>query len=84
MVRSSRFKYVHYEGLPPQLFDLQDDPMELDDLGTDASRMQIRREHETMLFDWMRGLRMHPTISDHDAAAWTAKESRSGTFIGVW
>jgi arylsulfatase A-like enzyme len=84
MVRSQRFKYVHYEGLPPQLFDLQDDPMELDDLGTDSSRAQVRQEHALMLFDWMRGLRIHPTVNDRDAAAWTARESRSGTFIGVW
>ena len=84
MVRSSRFKYVHYEGLPPQLFALQDDPMELDDLGTDSSRAPVRQEHALMLFDWVRGLRIHPTIRDHDAAAWTAKASRSGTFIGAW
>ena len=84
MVRSARFKYVHYEGLAPQLFDLQDDPMELDDPGTDSSRAHVRQEHATMLFDWMRGLRIHPTIRDRDAAGWTAKESRSGLFIGVW
>jgi len=84
MVRSERWKYVHYEGLSPQLFDLQEDPMELGDLGTDSSRAKVREEHQTMLFDWQRGLRIHPTISDRDAAAWTAREARSGTHIGVW
>ena len=66
-----------------QLFDLQDDPMELDDLGTDSSKAQVRQVHALMLFDWMRGLRIHPTVCDRDAAAWTAKESRSGTFIDL-
>ena len=84
MVRTARWKYVHYDGLPPQLFDLKDDPAELDDLGTDASKAQVRQEHATVLFDWLRGLRIHPTVSDGDAAAWTAKESRSGTLIGAW
>ena len=84
MIRSSRWKYVHFDGLPSQLFDLQDDPMELDDLGADPARAQVRQEHATALFDWLRALRIHPTVSDRDAAAWTVKESRSGTLIGVW
>ena len=84
MIRSSRWKYVHFEGLPAQLFDLQDDPTELDDLGADPAKAQVREEHATALFDWLRGLRIHPTASDRDAAAWTVKESRSGTLIGVW
>lgn len=32
MVRWDRWKYVHYVGHPPQLFDLADDPSELRDL----------------------------------------------------
>ena len=32
MVRWDRWKYVHYVGLPPQLFDLDTDPQELSDL----------------------------------------------------
>ena len=44
MVRWSRWKYIHYPGYPPQLFDLQDDPLELDDLGEDPDREDVRRE----------------------------------------
>ena len=32
MLREARYKYVHCVGLPPQLFDLEADPQELDDL----------------------------------------------------
>ena len=32
MVRFGRYKYVHYENYPPQLFDLDADPMETRDL----------------------------------------------------
>lgn len=35
MIRKGRFKYVHYAGMPPQLFDLDADPQELHDLGTE-------------------------------------------------
>jgi acetyl-CoA carboxylase carboxyltransferase component len=31
MLRQGRYKYVHYVGMPPQLFDLAADPDELDD-----------------------------------------------------
>lgn len=33
MIRHGRYKYVHYVGMPPMLFDLQDDPFERRDLG---------------------------------------------------
>ena len=35
MIRHGRFKYVHYVGMPPQLFDLEADPDEMRDLGGD-------------------------------------------------
>jgi len=34
MVRCGRYKYVHYTKYPPQLFDLETDPDELDDLAS--------------------------------------------------
>jgi len=36
MVRDARYKYVHYVGYPPQLFDVVADPDECSDLATDA------------------------------------------------
>jgi choline-sulfatase len=32
MLRRGRFKYIHYLGFPPELFDLDADPEELSDL----------------------------------------------------
>ena len=37
MIRRGRFKYVHYVGMPPQLFDLAADPEERRDLGSDPA-----------------------------------------------
>ncbi|NKB56736.1 MAG: sulfatase-like hydrolase/transferase [Alphaproteobacteria bacterium] len=42
MIREGQYKYVHYVGYPPQLFDLAADPEELVDLGTDPAHAEIR------------------------------------------
>lgn len=42
MIRKGRWKLVNYDGMRPQLFDLEKDPHESDDLGVDAAYAQIR------------------------------------------
>lgn len=44
MVRHEQWKYIHYVGCPPQLFDLANDPEELVDLGTDPGFAGVRRD----------------------------------------
>jgi len=44
MIRGDRYKYVHYVGYPPQLFDLSADPDERVDLGEDPRYETVRRE----------------------------------------
>lgn len=41
MLRRGRFKYVHYVGFEPELFDLLDDPEELTDLAADDSHRDV-------------------------------------------
>jgi choline-sulfatase len=49
MVRAGRWKYVHYVGMAPQLFDLVGDPGESLDLGTNTAYASIRRRLEAAL-----------------------------------
>ncbi len=49
MVRRGAFKYVHYVGMPPQLFDLAADPMEAHDLGQDPGYRGVAADCEAML-----------------------------------
>ncbi|NRB31547.1 MAG: sulfatase-like hydrolase/transferase [Rhizobiaceae bacterium] len=44
MIRKGRWKLIHYVGHEPQLFDLQDDPEELNDLGTNADYVSVRSD----------------------------------------
>jgi choline-sulfatase len=49
MVRHGQFKYVHYVGMSPMLFDLQADPHERNDLGQNSAFTAISLECETQL-----------------------------------
>lgn len=49
MIRKGRWKYNHYVGFPPELFDLENDPDELVDLGQDPSHAGIRDDMEAEL-----------------------------------
>ena len=49
MIRHGQYKYIHYVGLPPMLFDLERDPCERNDLGRDPASAAILRECEARL-----------------------------------
>ncbi|HXF67832.1 MAG TPA: sulfatase-like hydrolase/transferase [Burkholderiales bacterium] len=49
MIRRGKWKYIHYVGLPPMLFDLEADPFELADLGQDPRCASVIRECEAAL-----------------------------------
>ncbi|MFY0479209.1 sulfatase-like hydrolase/transferase [Achromobacter marplatensis] len=84
MVRDHDWKYVHFDGLAPQLFDLRDDPDEFVDLGTEPAYAPIRERYQAALFDWLRKRKIHPTISHRAMTQWTRKEEKVGIHIGRW
>lgn len=84
MVRTDRWKYVHYEGFRPQLFDLETDPKELTDLGAAPELEAVRREMQDLLTDWALHRRMRVTLSDDDVARRTGTHKVRGMPFGVW
>jgi choline-sulfatase len=44
MYRKGRWKLVHFDGMRPQLFDLDTDPQEFHDLGADPRHAAVRQE----------------------------------------
>ena len=64
MLRTLTHKYVHYVGAPPQLFDLEADPEELNDLGTANSAAETRASLEVRLREMV-----NPEEADRDAKA---------------
>ena len=49
MIRHGQYKYVHYVGMPPMLFDLAADPLERNDLGRSPAFAAVRAECESRL-----------------------------------
>lgn len=51
MIRKGRYKYIHYVGFEPELFDLETDPEEESNLATDGKFADVVRAYETHLRD---------------------------------
>ena len=84
MVRSERWKYVHWQDFRPQLFDLAADPDEFDDLGADATHVAVRADMRERLLMWFTRLKRRVTVDDRDVDAATAAHKRAGVFFGQW
>ena len=52
VVRSERYKYVHFAGLPPLFFDLRTDPHEFHNLASDRIYAPLVLEYAQKLITW--------------------------------
>ena len=85
MVRDERFKFIWWQGYRPQLFDLQQDPSELDDRGADPSLAPLRAAMQSRLFEWLVARRSRVTESHAQVRSRThAHERMMGILIGRW
>jgi len=74
MIRKGRYKYIHYVGFEPELFDLESDPEEVHNLSTDPLYVDVLRDYEGIL----RGM-IDPEAIDRKAnAAQKAMVERAG------
>lgn len=84
MLFDGRWKYIFAEGFHPMLFDLENDPDELTDLGADPAHAAECARMEKLHFAWARRTSQRTTRSD----AWIASldpslgEAKAGILIG--
>ena len=52
IIRSEKYKYVHFTGLPPLFFDLEKDPGELTNRATDPAYMSLVLEYAQKMLSW--------------------------------
>lgn len=83
-LRDARWNYIFFEGFPPQLFDLDNDPDEFVDLGRDPAYAQVRGALNDRLFEWLRSRARRSTISDAEIETRTEAWRRHGIFAGAW
>ena len=84
MIRTEKWKYVHFKGFPPQLFDLEADPDEFADLGRDPGYETIRQQLHRRLTDRLIDRKNRVGMTDESVLATRAGESASGIIIGIW
>ena len=85
MLRTDRWKYILHERFRPQLFDLNDDPSELVDLGEDPGYESVRREFHDRLFTWFRRRRNRTEMPEgYLFGMGPERDERLGIMIGRW
>ena len=84
MIRDRRWKYVHWRGFPPQLFDLDQDPGEFADLGSDPGHAGVVADMRGRLFDWLGNRKTRTTAPDADVLRATDSHRKRGIHIGIW
>ncbi|MEV8468961.1 sulfatase-like hydrolase/transferase [Fluviibacterium sp. DFM31] len=85
MIANTKWKMVHFEdGNPPVLFDLENDPDELVDLGGDPDYADVLDEMYDQLADWARRPSQRTTVSKKGLAEMRVKTRRLGVTIGAW
>ncbi|MCX8995555.1 alkaline phosphatase family protein [Rhizobiaceae bacterium BDR2-2] len=62
VIRDERFKYVHFAGLPPVLFDLERDPDELENCAEDPYYLKIRLAYAEKLLS-LRARHLDQTLA---------------------
>jgi len=85
MVCTQRWKLVQHLGFADQLFDLQTDPQELNDLGVSSLTSDVRAQLHAELSNWRMSRRHRATMSDAQVDQWAMHRTEpGGVQIGVW
>jgi hypothetical protein len=75
---------VYWLDEPEQLFDLENDPNELNDLGREALYLSTREALRTQLLEALARRKRRVTMSDEAVERGTNAHKRAGVFFGQW
>ncbi len=85
MVANEKWKLVHCEGgHRPILFDLENDPDELDDLGDSADHTDVIAQMYDHLFAWARRPSQRTTRSEEQLIGMRSRSGGTGIMIGIY
>jgi arylsulfatase A-like enzyme len=84
MIADKKWKLIHFEsGDRPMLFDLENDPHELNDLGLDPDHAPVIAALYDKLFSWARRPAARTTVSKDRLRNMRGGSARTGVLIGV-
>ena len=84
MVASKKWKFMHAEGgMPPMLFDLENDPDEFTDQGRNPEYKDAVDECYDMLREWALRCGQRTTLSDEELIEKRGKSRRRGIVLGI-
>jgi arylsulfatase A-like enzyme len=86
MVADKHWKLIHSEGPghSPVLFDMLNDPQELNDLGTDPAHAEIIDMMYERLGRWARRMSQRTTRSEDDLENMRGRSRRRGVILGLF
>ena len=86
MICTARWKYIHIDNYRPQLFDLENDPQELKDLGDDPTMDAIISEMQKHLITFFLRRKSRITISNEkiDQLIGGTNREKRGILIGYY
>ncbi len=85
MVANKKWKLIHCEGgHRPILFDLENDPDELTDLGESRAHSDVIAEMYEHLFEWTRRQSQRTTRSEQQLIEMRTKSRGRGVVVGVY
>jgi len=84
MIFDGRWKYIHVENYRPMLFDLETDPRELNDLGSDPTYAEQLDRLKDAHFRWARRHHSRITVSAEVVETKTDEGEPPGIIIGYW
>ncbi len=85
MVADKQWKFMHSEGpFRPMLFDLENDPDELTDLGGDPAYQNVIDMMYERLARWARRMSQRTTKSDDDILNMRGKSRDKGILLGLY
>jgi len=85
MITDGRWKFMHAEGgLPPMLFDLDQDPQELHDIGRSADHGAVIDLMYARLGQWGRRMSQRLTRSDAQIISGRGASRGKGVLLGVY
>ena len=76
ILRGARWKYVHFAALPPLLFDMQNDPWEMNDLSNDPAHQSVMLEMAQKMLSWRLLHQEHVLTNLHNGPNGVENRSR--------